>query len=69
MYKTIPEEDKQKLKKYKKNYRNARKREFHNASYPIYTKDIDVYKIIVSNKASFGKKVLNDLLDTKIITK
>ena len=39
----------------------------HQNKGSILIKNIDIYKIVVSNKISFGKKVLNILLATKML--
>ena len=41
----------------------------HQRKIPISIGAVDFNKIIVSNKVAFGKKVLNILFSTKMITK
>ena len=44
------------------------KRKFHFSKYPLDMKNVDIDKIMISNKVSFSKKeVVNTLLVTKIM--
>ena len=45
------------------------KQKFHQHKRPISIKIIDINKIVVSNKVSFGKKDLNISLGTKMLKK
>ena len=45
------------------------KQKFHKHKEPISIKIIDINKITVSNKISFGKKDLNILLATRMLKK
>ena len=45
------------------------KRKFHQHKGAISIKNIDINKIVVSNKVSFGKKDLNISLATKMLKK
>ena len=45
------------------------KRKFHKYKKPISVKNIDINKIVVSNKTSLVKSVSNVLLDKKILKK
>ena len=45
------------------------KQNFHQHIRPISVKNVDINKVIVSNKLSFGKNDLNTLLAKKIIKK
>ena len=64
---------KQKKKKQKKNGKiqkqNKTKKIFNRHKEPISIKNIDINKVIVSNKVPFGKKNLNILFATKILEK
>ena len=40
---------------------------FYQHKQPISVKNIDIIKIVVSNKFSFGKKKINILLATKML--
>ena len=42
---------------------------FHKYERPISMKNVDINEIVVSNKASFGKKVLNISLAIKMLKK
>ena len=43
------------------------KSKFYHHNSPIYLKDVDMEKVLVSNKISFGEKSINTLLVTCII--
>ena len=45
------------------------KQKFHQRKGPISIKNIDINKIVVSNKIYFGKKDLNISLATKMLKK
>ena len=45
------------------------KQNFHQHIRPISVKNVDINKVVVSNKLSFGKNDLNTLLAKKIIKK
>ena len=45
------------------------KHKFHQHKNSISIYDVDIKKILVSNKVSLGKKVLNILLVTKMVKK
>ena len=45
------------------------KQNFHQHTRPISVKNVDINKVVVSNKLSFGKNDLNTLLAKKIIKK
>ena len=64
---------KQKKKNKKKNGKiqkqNKTKKIFNRHKEPISIKNIDINKVIVSNKVPFGKKNLNILFATKILEK
>ena len=45
------------------------KQKFHQHKGPISIKNIDINKIVVSNKVSFGKKGFNISLTTKMLKK
>ena len=45
------------------------KHKFHYLKYPININNVDIDKMIISNSLSFGKNVLNTLLDTRLVKK
>ena len=45
------------------------KRKFHYSKYPININNVDIDKMIIGNSLSFGKNVLNTLLDTRLVKK
>ena len=42
---------------------------FHYSKYLININNVDIEKLIISNNVSFGRKVLNALLVTKLMKK
>ena len=51
----------------KKNYKNWWYWNFHQHKRPISIKNIDIIKVVVSNKVSLVKKDLNISLSTKML--
>ena len=47
-------------------YWNTKKYKFHQNKTPILIDNIDINKVVVCNKFSFGKKKLNILLAVKM---
>ena len=45
------------------------KRKFHYSEYPININNVDIDKMIIGNCLSFGKNILNTLLDTRLVKK
>ena len=42
---------------------------FHYSKYAVNMNNVDIDKLIISNNVSFGRKVLNTLLVTKLMKK